>query len=64
MEAAFFDLDKTIIARASMAAFGHHFYRGGLISRPTVVRALDVAARSTSISAPASRSWPRSGSRC
>ena len=40
MEAAFFDLDKTIIARASMAAFGHHFYRGGLISRSTVVRAL------------------------
>ncbi len=40
IEAAFFDLDKTIIARASMAAFGHHFYRGGLISRATVVRAL------------------------
>ena len=40
MEAAFFDLDKTIIARASMAAFGHHFYRGGLISRTTVVRAM------------------------
>jgi len=40
MEAAFFDLDKTVIARASMAAFGHHFYRGGLISRATVVRAL------------------------
>ncbi len=39
-EAAFFDLDKTIIARASMAAFGHHFYRGGLISRSTVVRAM------------------------
>jgi HAD superfamily hydrolase (TIGR01490 family) len=40
MEAAFFDLDKTVIARASMAAFGHHFYRGGLISRATVVRAM------------------------
>ncbi len=40
MEAAFFDLDKTVIARASMAAFGHHFYQGGLISRSTVVRAL------------------------
>jgi HAD superfamily hydrolase (TIGR01490 family) len=39
-EAAFFDLDKTVIARASMAAFGHHFYRGGLISRTTVVRAM------------------------
>jgi len=40
VEAAFFDLDKTVIARASMAAFGHHFYRGGLISRSTFVRAL------------------------
>ena len=39
-EAAFFDLDKTVIARASMAAFGHTFYRGGLISRRTVMRAL------------------------
>jgi len=40
VEAAFFDLDKTVIARASMAAFGHTFYRGGLISRSTVMRAL------------------------
>ncbi len=40
MEAAFFDLDKTVIARASIAAFGRPFYKGGLISRSTVVRAL------------------------
>jgi len=40
VEAAFFDLDKTVIARASIAAFGRPFYRGGLISRTTVVRAL------------------------
>lgn len=40
MEGAFFDLDKTVIARASMAAFGRHFYRGGLISRSTMARAL------------------------
>ena len=40
VEAAFFDLDKTVIARASIAAFGHTFYRGGLISRTTVARAL------------------------
>ena len=40
MEAAFFDLDKTVIAKASIAAFGRTFYRGGLISRSTVVRAL------------------------
>ncbi|MHB8438258.1 MAG: HAD family hydrolase [Acidimicrobiales bacterium] len=40
MEAAFFDLDKTVIARASLAAFGHTFYRGGLVTRMTVARAL------------------------
>src|SRR4051812_38920974 len=40
MEAAFFDLDKTVIAKASMAAFGRHFYREGLISRRTLVRAV------------------------
>ena len=40
MEAAFFDLDKTVIARASMVAFGKPLYREGLISRRTVLRAL------------------------
>ena len=38
--AAFFDLDKTVIDRASMVAFGHPFYREGLISRRTIARAL------------------------
>lgn len=38
--AAFFDLDKTVIAKASMAAFGRPFYREGLISRAVVVRSL------------------------
>ena len=40
MEAAFFDLDKTVIAKASMVAFGRSFYDEGLISRRHVVRAL------------------------
>jgi len=40
MEAAFFDLDKTVIAKASMVAFGRPFYREGLISRGLVVRGL------------------------
>ena len=39
-EAAFFDLDKTVIARASMVAFGRPFYHGGLINRRTILRAL------------------------
>ena len=40
MEAAFFDLDKTVIAKASMVAFGGSFYREGLISRRLLARAL------------------------
>jgi len=39
-EAAFFDLDKTVIARASMIAFGKPFQRAGLLSRWVLVRAL------------------------
>ena len=39
-EAAFFDLDKTVIARASMIAFGKPFQRAGLLSRRVLVRAL------------------------
>jgi HAD superfamily hydrolase (TIGR01490 family) len=39
MEAAFFDLDKTVIDRASIAAFGRPFMRGGLLNRRLVARA-------------------------
>jgi HAD superfamily hydrolase (TIGR01490 family) len=37
-EAAFFDLDKTIIAKSSTLAFSRPFYQGGLINRRTVLR--------------------------
>ena len=40
MEAAFFDLDKTVIAKASMVAFGRPLYDAGMISRWLVVRAV------------------------
>ncbi len=40
VQAAFFDLDKTVIARASMVAFGPSFRRAGLLSRWLVARAL------------------------
>ena len=40
MEAAFFDLDKTVIAKASMVAFGRPLYREGLISRRVLARAI------------------------
>ncbi|MBA3265677.1 MAG: HAD-IB family hydrolase, partial [Nocardioidaceae bacterium] len=36
--AAFFDLDKTIIAKSSTLAFSRSFYEGGLISRKSVLR--------------------------
>lgn len=36
--AAFFDLDKTIIARSSTLAFSKAFYAGGLLNRRAVVR--------------------------
>jgi HAD superfamily hydrolase (TIGR01490 family) len=35
---AFFDLDKTIIAKSSVLAFGRPFYQGGLINRRAVLR--------------------------
>jgi HAD superfamily hydrolase (TIGR01490 family) len=40
MEAAFFDLDKTVIAKAAMMAFGRPLHRAGYISRWLVVRTL------------------------
>src|SRR5215467_1666313 len=36
--AAFFDLDKTLIARSSTLAFGPSFYRHGLLSRADMMR--------------------------
>ena len=36
--AAFFDLDKTVIAKASALAFSRPFYAGGLINRRSVLR--------------------------
>lgn len=44
MEAAFFDLDKTVIAKASMMAFGRAFYREGLIGRRALVKGLSTQA--------------------
>src|SRR5215211_9284774 len=36
--AAFFDLDKTIIAKSSTLAFSRPFFRGGLINRRAVLK--------------------------
>jgi len=40
MEAAFFDLDKTVIARSSTLAFGRPLMKEGMISRALIVKAL------------------------
>ncbi len=40
IEGAFFDLDKTIIAKSSVLAFGKPFYREGLLTRRTIVRSI------------------------
>ncbi len=40
MEAAFFDLDKTIIAKSSVLAFGRNFYREGLVNRRAIARSI------------------------
>src|SRR5215217_498845 len=37
--AAFFDLDKTVIAKSSALAFGRPFFNGGLINRRAVLKA-------------------------
>jgi len=39
VEAAFFDLDKTVIAKASMVAFSGPLHRAGLLSRGLLLRA-------------------------
>jgi len=39
-QAAFFDLDKTVIAKAAMLAFGPHLQRAGLLDRWLVLRGL------------------------
>lgn len=38
VQAAFFDLDKTVIARASLVAFGGPFRRAGMIGRSVMLR--------------------------
>jgi HAD superfamily hydrolase (TIGR01490 family) len=39
MQAAFFDLDKTVIARSSTLAFTGRLHKAGMLGRPTLVRA-------------------------
>lgn len=40
MEAAFFDLDKTIIAKSAMLAFGRPLYREGFLNKRAILRAM------------------------
>ena len=61
--AAFFDLDKTIIAKSSTLAFSKPFQAGGLISRRAVLRARTPSS-STSSAAPTTTRWRRCGRSC
>ncbi|HEX9978881.1 MAG TPA: HAD-IB family hydrolase [Acidimicrobiia bacterium] len=38
-QAAFFDLDKTVIARSSALAFTGHLYKAGMLGRPALLKA-------------------------
>ncbi|MFZ4585192.1 MAG: HAD family hydrolase [Acidimicrobiia bacterium] len=40
MEAAFFDLDKTIIAKSAMLAFGRPLYQAGFLNKRAIMRAM------------------------
>lgn len=40
VEAAFFDLDNTVIAKAAMAAFGGPLHDGGLLTKRSILRAV------------------------
>ncbi len=60
--AAFFDLDKTIIAKSATLAFGPSFYRNGLISRGDAVRGAAAQLLSAG-TGPATSGWSGSGSR-
>ncbi|MGH8992364.1 MAG: HAD family hydrolase [Acidimicrobiia bacterium] len=40
VQAAFFDLDKTVIARSSVLAFGRPLYREGLLPRTALIRSV------------------------
>ena len=40
VRAAFFDLDKTVIAKSSLVAFGPEFHARGLLHRRTIIRAV------------------------
>ena len=54
--AAFFDLDKTVIAKSSTLAFSRSFYQGGLINRRAVLRARTPSS-SSSPAAPTTTRW-------
>ena len=61
--AAFFDLDKTILAKSSSFAFARPFYKEGLIGRATS-SAAPTRSSSTSPPAPTTTRWRRCASTC
>ena len=64
MEAAFFDLDKTIISRSSSLALSRPLYRAGMVSRGPARCAARTPSSSTCSSGPTSRRWSASRKAC
>ena len=61
--AAFFDLDKTVIAKSSTLAFSRSFYQGGLINRRAVLKG-DTRSSSILSVAPTTTKWSGCASTC
>ena len=64
MEAAFFDLDKTIISRSSSLALSRPLYRAGMVSRSASCCAAPTPSSSTCWSGPTRRRWSASRRAC
>ena len=64
VEAAFFDLDKTVIAKASMVAFSGPLHRAGHADAPHARSGPPGASSSTRSSGRRRRSWPSCATRC
>ena len=64
MEAAFFDLDKTVIAKSSVLAFGRPLYREGLLSRSALLKSAYNQAIYRHAGRRRGAGWSRPATRC
>ena len=64
MRAAFFDLDKTVIAKSSLVAFGPEFHARGLLHRRTLVWAVLGQLMFMRFGADEDKAWTKFANRC